>query len=343
MRRLFALGCAASMVAAALIGGAAAPAVATYPGPNGRILFDHCDRATGCQIYTSNPDGSSLHQVTTEGDNFNGDWSPDGTKIAYVSTASGDVAIWLADADGSNAVQLTPNANRADDFWPRFTPDGERVLYVSCLGFDCDGGLYSVRLDGSHRHPVTPHSGNSYNLGERSPNRHRLAYMRWHVDGVKMGVYVSRPDGSRERRITPPRLEGTIPDWAPSGESILFTTNVFFSRPNVRLYSVHPDGTGLTLLTDDGFAIDDWDGAYSPDGRKIVFDSDRASGCPGCGDLFIMTADGLHTWHVDLPFDAYDARWGTAPLSSAPSDPVAAERVVPAVPFRPWTGVAGIV
>jgi Tol biopolymer transport system component len=339
MRKLIALGFAASIVATAMIGVAATPAGAAYPGVKGRILFEHCDRRTGCQIYTVNPDGSSLQQVTTESDNFEGDWSPDGTKIAYVSLASGDVAIWVANADGSGAVQLTPNQNRSDTYWPRFTPDGERVLYTDCLGFDCDGGIYSVRLDGSHRHPVTPHSGDSYNLAERSPNRHRLAYMRWHVNGVKMGVYVSRPDGSNEQLISPPRLEGTFPDWAPSGESIVFTTNVFFDRPNVRLYSVHPDGTGLTLLTNDGFGINDWDGSYSPDGRRIVFDSDRDAGCIGCGDLFIMTPDGAHTWRLPLPFDAYGARWGTAPLSTAPSEATAARRVVPAVPFRPWMGV----
>jgi Tol biopolymer transport system component len=341
MRKLLALGVAASMAATAVIGGAAIPAGATYAGPNGRILFDHCDELTGCQIYTVNPDGSSLQQVTTEGDNFSGDWSPDGTKIAYVSTVSGDVAIWLANADGSDAVQLTLNQNRSDTFWPRFSPNGRHVLYVDCLGFDCDGGLYSVRLDGTHRHAVTPNSGNSFNVGERSPNGDQLAYMRWHVNGVKMGVYVSDRYGANEQLITPPRLEGSIPDWAPSGESVLFTTNIFFDRPNVRLYSVHPDGSELSLLTDNGFRIDDWDGAYSPDGRKIVFDSDRDSGCYGCGDLFIMTSDGAHMWRVRLPMDAYDARWGTAPLSTVPSDPVAARRVVPAAPFRPWQEVVG--
>jgi Tol biopolymer transport system component len=166
--------------------------------------------------------------------------------------------------------------------------------------------------------------------------------MRWHVNGVKMGVYVSGRDGSNERLVTPPRSEGSFPDWAPSGESILFTTNVFFDRPNVQLYSVRPDGTGLSLLTDDGFLIDDWDGSYSPNGQRIVFDSDRFAGCYGCGDLFVMSADGSHTRRIHLPFDGYDARWGTAPLSSAPSEPVTARRVEPATPFRPWTGVRGV-
>jgi hypothetical protein len=54
-----------------------------------------------------------------------------------------------------------------------------------------------------------------------------------------------------------------------------------------------------------------------------------------------MTPDGAHTWAIPLPFDAYDARWGTAPLSTAASEEVGARRVAPAVPFRPWLGVVG--
>lgn len=342
MRKRFALGSVIVIVAAATIGGGVSPAGATYPGPNGRLAFTHCERAIGgCQIFTSNPDGSSLDQVTTEGESFLPDWSPDGTKIAYAGTASGDAAIWVADADGSNARQLTPNDRSSDDFWPRFHPDGDRILYVNCLGSDCDGGLYSVRLDGTHRHAVTPNSGASYNVGEISPNRHRLAYMRWHVDGVKMGIYVARPDGSRERLITPPRLEAWYPDWSPSGENILFSDRIFFDRPNLSIYTIHPDGSGLNELTDNAFRINDWGAAYSPDGRKIVFNSDRRAGCYGCGDLFIMTADGAHTWMVHLPFDAYDVRWGSAPLSSAPSEPTVATRVVPTAPFQPWRDLAG--
>ena len=335
MRRFIALGCAAMAVVTALIGGATAPAGAAYPGPNGRILFDRCDRR--CQIWTVNPDGSGLEKVTTEGQNFLGDWSPDGTRIVYVSTRSGDLALWIANADGADAVQLTPNRNVTDPLWPRFTPDGRRVLYADCYGFDCDGGIYSVRIDGTHRHPVTQHSGDSYNEAELSPNAHRMAYMRWHVDWVKIAVYVSRPDGARERRVTPPRLEASFPTWSPSGEELLVTTNVFFDRPNVRLYSVRPDGSELTLLTDDGFRINDWDGAYSPDGTQIVFDSDRYSGCYGCGDLYVMNVDGSARHRIPLPFGAYDARWGSAPISTAASERVAvAPRVAPATPFFPW-------
>ncbi len=296
-----------------------APSVGAAP-VNGRILFTRCADATGCQIYTANPDGTALRRVTSQGDNFLGDWSPDGTRITYTGTSSGDLAIWIADANGANAQQLTPDDPDSDDLYPRFAPGGNRILFTNCLGEGCDGGIGSVRTDGSHLHLVTPNSGESYNLADLSPSGARMAYMRWHVGGVKMAIYVSRADGSGERRVTPPRLQGWLPDWAPRGGTILFSSEIFFDRPAPSLYSVRPDGAGLRALTHPPFPHADWAGSYSPDGTKIIFNSDRRYDDFCCGDLFTIDADGGNLQRIRLPFDAYDPRWGTAPaLPVAPS------------------------
>jgi hypothetical protein len=74
--------------------GRLAPATAGAAPVNGRILFLRCGNS--CQIYTANPDGTAIDRVTSDGDSFDGDWSPDGTKIVYASTRSGDVTIWIS-------------------------------------------------------------------------------------------------------------------------------------------------------------------------------------------------------------------------------------------------------
>lgn len=293
-----------------------APSVGARPA-KGRILFTHCDDETGCQIYTANPDGTAVRRVTHKGDNFLGDWSPNGKRIAYVGTASGDQAIWIADANGGHARQLTPDDPHSNNLWPRFAPGGHRILFTNCLGDDCDGGIGSVRPDGTHLHLVTPNSGESYNLADLSPGGARMAYMRWHVDGVKMAIYVSRADGSREQRVSPPRLEGYLPDWAPRGGTIVFSSYIFFDRPAPSLYSVRRDGSGLRALTHPPFPHADWAGSYSPDGTKIVFNSDRRYADFCCGDLFTINAGGGNLRRIRLPFDGYDPRWGTAPRLAA--------------------------
>src|SRR6185436_3347618 len=110
------------VVTAPTVGHAASVRAGIAP-TNGRILFTHCEDPSGCQIYTANPDGSALEQVTSGEDSFQGDWSPDGERIAYVSFTSGDAAIWIANADGSDPQQLTPDDPDSDNFWPRFSPD----------------------------------------------------------------------------------------------------------------------------------------------------------------------------------------------------------------------------
>ncbi len=261
--------------------------VATW-SPTGRILFTHCEDPSGCQIYTANPDGSALEQVTSGEDSFQGDWSPDGERIAYVSFTSGDAAIWIADADGSDPQQLTPDDSDSDNFWPRFTPDGAWILFTNCFGFDCDGGISAVRPDGTGMHAITPNSHDSYNIADLAPSGSQMAYMRWHVDGVKMAIYVSSADGSNERRVSPPRLQGWGPDWSPTGERIAFASEVFMDRPAPSLFTVLPTGLGLQALTHPPFPHADVWPAYSPDGQQVIFESDRRYGDFCCHDLFVV-------------------------------------------------------
>lgn len=53
-------------------------------------------------------------------------FSPDGSKIAFVSTRSGGSEVWVCDADGSNALQLSFFGIRGTGS-PRWSPDGKLI------------------------------------------------------------------------------------------------------------------------------------------------------------------------------------------------------------------------
>lgn len=77
-------------------------------------------------------------------------WTPDG-KIIYQSAISGNLDIWMSDANGSNKKQLTSDANY--DFGPCITFDGKKVAFVSNRS-ENNWNLWTMNLDGSNQKQI---------------------------------------------------------------------------------------------------------------------------------------------------------------------------------------------
>jgi TolB protein len=122
------------------------PAHATFPGKNGRIAF-----ILGPDVYTMNPDGSGVKQLTNLGERgaFWESWSPDGKQIVFnVFSPPNFVAeIWLMNADGSNQHLVLKEDNFRDER-PSFTPDGQSLLFSRCNVQIEECAIYKVALDG---------------------------------------------------------------------------------------------------------------------------------------------------------------------------------------------------
>jgi Tol biopolymer transport system component len=74
-------------------------------------------------------------------------FSPDGRKIAFVSDRSGARELWVCEADGSNAVKLTPFAG-PDVILPRWSPYGERLVFSALTGSDGNFESYIIASGG---------------------------------------------------------------------------------------------------------------------------------------------------------------------------------------------------
>jgi TolB protein len=96
------------------------------------------DEHWGQNIQIMEADGSDPIQLIEEGaalviseiESIGFAWSPDGTKIAFESFRDGPRAIWIAEADGSNSVNLTGNTNNACTH-PSWSPDGTKIVFES--------------------------------------------------------------------------------------------------------------------------------------------------------------------------------------------------------------------
>jgi TolB protein len=117
------------------------------------------------------------------------------------------------------------------------------------------------------------------------------------------GIYVTSGSGGSGARISPSGTS-TDPSWSPKGDKIAF---VYRERD---ICVVNPDGSGLVQLT--GGQGRNLHPSFSPDGRMIVFSSDRG----GQSQLYVMSANGdrqqplmpefkgsqtLPTWSPEMP------------------------------------------
>ena len=80
-----------------------------------------------------NPDGTGVRNLTKELNGADGylDWSPDGTKIAFMSERErdGSAEIYTMNSDGSNQTNLTNHGG--DDEFPVYSPDGRQIAFRS--------------------------------------------------------------------------------------------------------------------------------------------------------------------------------------------------------------------
>jgi Tol biopolymer transport system component/DNA-binding winged helix-turn-helix (wHTH) protein len=89
-------------------------------------------------------------------------FSPDGRRVAFNSNRTGPAEIWLADPDGSNAVQLTSmvaTTGALDAGSPRWSPDGRLIAFAANLGGHHQ--IYVIPVEGGKPRCLTPDPSNN--------------------------------------------------------------------------------------------------------------------------------------------------------------------------------------
>ncbi len=154
-----------SLVAFAFV--AVQPALATFPGQNGRIAFVRFIHDTGStQLFTINPDGSDARQLTDLGGANVGDpdWFPDGTKIAFDSDLAGNVRIFTINADGTGFTQITSGSGF--EGYPSWSPDG---THIAVDGDSEDGLPQGIFIADVATGDLTPVTVNPYGEFDTQP------------------------------------------------------------------------------------------------------------------------------------------------------------------------------
>ncbi|MGD9695194.1 MAG: hypothetical protein AB7V42_05980 [Thermoleophilia bacterium] len=125
----------------------------------GRIAFSRVDYGAPGEgrIHVMNGDGAALGDLTTPTTGVEPDWSPDGTRIAFMDRpAPGeDYDVYVVNADGGGRQRLTTDPGR--DHGPAWSPDGTRIVFGSSRADDDE--IYVMGADGSGQTRLTTAPG----------------------------------------------------------------------------------------------------------------------------------------------------------------------------------------
>ena len=199
-------------------------------------------------------------------------WSPDGKRIAFISTASSDhPALYTMAADGSDVHRLAPSFGGVALAPPEWSPHGEQLAFVTKIGTSPRLYLYTVRADGSGLTRVAETSRvlkRDYTLAPAvpawSPDGQYLAFIRGYE--ASAAIYMVRPDGTDLRQLwTWDRRKPDAPTpiisqvaWSPDGTELLFFAGaahvIGVDGSDVRRVSP-PTWAGLLAWSADGTRI----------------------------------------------------------------------------------------
>ena len=248
------------------------------------------------QIYLMNADGTGVVQQLSSlsfASDFEAAWSPDGTKIVFVSTRDGNYEIYAMNADGTNPTRLTTNP--ATDSDPAWSPDGTKIAFESIR--DGNYEIYTMNADGTNQTRLTTNPATDFDPAW-SPDGTKIAFESTRDGGDH--IWVMNADGTNVVRLTNDPAADLHPAWSPDGTKIAFTS---FPPPGFpQIFVMNADGTGVIQLTTGGGGQPAW----SPGGAKIAF----TSFLNGHQEISVMNADG--TGVVRLTNDLVDdlgPRW----------------------------------
>lgn len=263
-------------------------ATAAFPGANGPIAFTHEAPAgdhTQSDIYVLQAAKDAPRPLTNtpNRNEFGPAYSPDGRRIAYWRTRApfGPGSLWIMDADGTHKEQITHGFDARDPAW---SPDGRRLVFTAASKDGVAFDLWLLRLRDGRLTRLT--GGAPWDFEPAwSPDGKSVAFTRGFAQGDSGDIYVIDLASRTLRRVLHnPGYDHQV-GWSPDGSHLVFERD---SATTTFIIAIQPDGSHLTRLTN-GRSFDDGP-AYSPDGTKIAFGSDR--GGDDLGDIWVMNADG---------------------------------------------------
>jgi Tol biopolymer transport system component len=207
-----------------------------------RLVFSTTRNGSGkSDLYSIKPDGTQETQLTTSLLSLflfetTPAWSPDGSKIAFVSGWD----VWVMNADGTAMTNLTNHP--AFDSNPTWSADGTKIAFSSTRNGPAQ--LYVMNANGSAPTQITYYDslGGTAIHADWSPDGQWIAFTWTGPTDDEVEIYMVKPDGTQVTQVTNTPDDENTPTWSPDSKRIAFLKGC-------DIWTMKKDGTGLFNVT----------------------------------------------------------------------------------------------
>ncbi len=231
--------------------------------------------------------GASRRFTASEAKDTMPRWSPDGSRIAFLSSRSGSNQIWTIPVAGGEATKLTDLPEAAT--YVAWSPDGSKIAFVSKSDAD--------------KIAEEKAKGEGDKTDEKKSDVVRITKLRFRADGTPgfldnkpAHIWIVDAASGETKQVTTGEWDDSTPSWSPDGARLVFCSNRTDQKDLKKaseVWTIAVDGgDAWPVLT--GTSATFHSPSWSPDGRylAVIGHNDAVAGGALGADLWVVEPDG---------------------------------------------------